>query len=88
VTLLEVPAELVQTALDLELAAGTVVAGTVGQTACVVLAGLYRAEQGIAERIRRPSNGRLPWPTIDPEKALPWIERMTGLSQSPPRRTG
>jgi exodeoxyribonuclease V alpha subunit len=80
VTLLEVPAELVQTALDLELAAGTVVADTVRQTVCVFLAGLYRAEQGIAERIRHLSNGRLPWPTIDPEKALPWIERKTGLS--------
>src|SRR5260221_5741470 len=43
VQLLEVPAELVQTALDLELAEGTVIAHTVGETACVFLAGLYRA---------------------------------------------
>src|SRR5258705_4948594 len=52
VELLEVPAELVQTALDLELAEGTVIADTVGETACIFLAGLYRAEQRIAERIR------------------------------------
>ena len=25
-------------------------------------------------------NGKLPWPYIDPEKALPWIEQKTGLS--------
>ena len=79
-TLLEVPAELVQTALDLELADGTVVADTVGETACIFLTSLYRAERVIAERIRCLANGRLPWPYIDPEKALPWIEQKTGLS--------
>ena len=79
-TLLGVPAELVQTALDLELAEGTVVANMVRETACIFLAGLYRAERVIAERIRCLANGVLPWPTIDPEKALPWIEQKTGLS--------
>ena len=79
-TLLEVPAELVQTALDLELTEGTVVADTVGETPCIFLTGLYRAERVIAERIRSLANGRLPWPYIDPEKALPWIEQKTGLS--------
>jgi exodeoxyribonuclease V alpha subunit len=79
-TLLEVPAELVQTALDLELAEGTVVADTVRETACVFLTSLYRAERVIAQRIRCLANGRLPWPYIDPEKALPWIEQKTGLS--------
>ena len=78
--LLEVPAELVQTALDLELTEGTVVADTVGETPCIFLTGLYRAERVIAERIRSLANGRLPWPYIDPEKALPWIEQKTGLS--------
>src|SRR5580704_8466249 len=80
VELLEVPAELVQTALDLELAERTVIADTVGETACIFLAGLYRAEQVIAERILRLANGTLPWPYIDPEKALPWVEQKTGLS--------
>ena len=80
VALLEVPGELVQTAMDLELAERTVIADTVGETACIFLAGLYRAEQVIAERILRLANGTLPWPYIDPEKALPWIEQKTGLS--------
>ena len=69
-----------QAALDLELAEGTVIAHTVGEKACIFLASLYRAEQVIAERIQRLSNGTLPWPYIDPEKALPWIEQKTGLS--------
>ena len=78
--LLEVPQELVRTALDLELAEGTVIADTVGETACIFLAGLYRAERMIAERLLRLANGTLPWPWIDPEKALPWIEQRPGLS--------
>jgi exodeoxyribonuclease V alpha subunit len=80
VELLEVPKELVQTALDLELAEGTVIADAVGDTPCVFLAGLHRAEKVIAERILHLANGPLPWPNIDPEKALPWIEQKTGLS--------
>ncbi len=51
-----------------------------GETACIFLAGLYRAERVVAERIRCLANGRLPWPYIDPEKALPWIEQKTGLA--------
>lgn len=80
VDLLEVPKELVLTALDLELAEGAVIADTVGETPCIFLGGLYRAEQVIAKRILRLSNGTLPWPYIDPDKALPWIEQKTGLS--------
>jgi exodeoxyribonuclease V alpha subunit len=80
VKLLEVPGELVQTALDLELSDGTVVADTVADTACIFLGGLYRAEQVIAERIRHLVKGVLPWSFIDPDKALPWIERKTGLT--------
>ena len=78
--LLEVEKELVLTALNLELADRTVVADTVGETACIFLGGLYRAEQIIAERLLLLINGKLPWPYIDPEKALPWIEQKTGLS--------
>ena len=71
--LLEVPQELIRTALDLELQEGTVVADRVGETPCVFLAGLYRAERTIAERLMRLANGTLPWPWIDPGKALPWV---------------
>jgi exodeoxyribonuclease V alpha subunit len=78
--LLEVPQGLVRTALDLELAEGTVIADRVGETPCVFLAGLYRAERMVAERLMRVANGILPWPWIDPEKALPWVEQRIGIS--------
>ncbi|MDE0456876.1 MAG: ATP-dependent RecD-like DNA helicase [Chromatiales bacterium] len=81
--LLEAPEDLVRTAIDEELAAGNVVADRVGETPCVFLAGLHRAERGIAERLHRIAAGPLPWPRIDADKALPWIERRTGLELAP-----
>ena len=83
VELLEIHKELVHAAVDLELAEGTVIADTVGETDCIFLAGLHRAEKVIAERLQSLANGRLPWPYIDPEKALPWIGQKTGLSLAP-----
>ena len=81
--LLDVPDDLVRAALDLELAEGTVVADTVAGTPCVFLGGLYRAERTIAEWLLKIAAGDLPWPDIDAEKALPWVERKTGLSLAP-----
>ncbi len=78
--LIEVPPALIAEALALELEAGEVIADTVEDRRCVFLAGLYRAEQGIAERLRALASGRPPWPEIDADKAVPWVEGKTGLS--------
>src|SRR5215217_3495348 len=78
--LLEVPAELVGTALALELEAGDVVADTLDGQGCVFLAGLHRAEREIAERLRRLAAGAPPWPAIDADRAIPWVEEKTGLT--------
>jgi exodeoxyribonuclease V alpha subunit len=78
--LLEVPCELIRTALDLELAEGTVVADRLGDIDCVFLAGLHRAERAIAERLLMLAGGKLPWPSIDAVKAVPWIEQRIGLT--------
>src|SRR5258706_11452627 len=69
-----------RTVLELELGDGTVVADRVGEEPCVFLAGLHRAERTIAERLTRLANGTLPWPWIDPDKALPWVEKRIGLA--------
>jgi exodeoxyribonuclease V alpha subunit len=78
-TLLEVDAALVESALADELAEGTVVETMLGETRCVFLARLFRAEQGIAERLLTLREGPLPWPRIDPDKAIPWVEGRIGL---------
>ena len=48
--LLEVPADLVETALGLELQDGTVIADDLDGRRCVFLAGLYHAEREIAAK--------------------------------------
>ena len=65
------------------------IADRVGETPCVFLTGLHRAERTIAERLLRLANGKLPWPWIDPDKALPWVEGRIGLAlaESPPSTT-
>ena len=77
--LLAIPAEIVDQALELELAQGAVVADTVEGRACVFLAGLYRAERAIAERLLRLLEGRPAWPAIDAAKAIPWVETKVGI---------
>ena len=72
--LLEIPASLIAEALDLELGAGELAADEVDGRRCIFLAGLHRAERAIGVRLRALQEGALPWPHIDPAKAVPWVE--------------
>jgi exodeoxyribonuclease V alpha subunit len=81
--LLEVPPELIGTALDFELAEGTVVADRVGEADCVFLAGLHRAERAIAERLLALREGGPPWGGIDAERAIAWVSAKVGLTLAP-----
>ena len=84
--LIGVGAGLIGDALQLELGDGELVADTVDDEPCVFLAGLYRSEQAIAERLRLLSRGRPPWPAIDAARAVPWVEGRTGLALAPSQR--
>jgi AAA domain len=50
--LLEIPAALIEEALDLELQAAEVVVDEVDGCRCIFLAGLHRSERAIADRLR------------------------------------
>lgn len=86
VKLLEIPDALVIEALKLELAGGAVIADTIDDQPCVFLAGLYRAEQSIVKRLRILGRGPPPWPKIDVDRAIPWVEAKTGLSLASSQR--
>lgn len=85
-TLIEVPAPLIEAALDHELAAGDVMADTVGERRCIFLTALYRAEREIADRLKDLSQGDTPWPVIDAARAIPWVEAKTGLALAESQR--
>jgi len=57
-----------------------VIADRVGETECAFLAGLYRAEQTIAERLIRIASSKFPWPPIDAVKAVAWVKKRSGLA--------
>jgi exodeoxyribonuclease V alpha subunit len=78
--LLEIAGSIVQEALDLELQAGEVVADEVEGRRCIFLAGLHRSERAIADRLRALQQGVLPWPHVDPAKAIPWVEGKVGVT--------
>ena len=84
--LLEVSADRLTAALALELQDGAVVADTVADRRCVFLAGLYRAEQDIAKQLRTLAVGTPPWPTIDVDKAIPWLEARGGITLAESQR--
>ena len=77
--LLEIPAPRIEAALGLELLDKEVVSDTVDGRQCIFLAGLYRAERVIAERLRALAKGAPPWSKIDPTKAIPWVENRAGI---------
>ncbi|VWX54030.1 ATP-dependent RecD-like DNA helicase [Novosphingobium sp. 9U] len=81
--LLEVPEPLIEQALEDELASGEVISGVTEGREVMFLAGLYRAEQSIADRLLGLREGLLPWPAINAEVAIPWVEGRTGLELSP-----
>ena len=78
--LLEVTAELVETAIRLDLEDGAVVADDLEGRRCVFLAALYRAEREIAGKLKTLAIRKPPWPNIDVHKAIPWVEQRTKLA--------
>lgn len=49
---------------------------------CIFPITLYRAENGIAKHIKRLLSEKIPWRTIEINKAIPWVEKKTGLALS------
>ena len=78
--LLEVTAELVETAIRLDLEDGAVVADDLEGRRCVFLAALYRAEREIAGKLKTLAVRKPPWPNIDVDKAIPWVEQRSWRS--------
>ena len=77
--LLEIPADLIADALQAELAEGNVTADTINDVPCIFLTGLYRTEQRIAGHLQRLAGSSPPWPPVNADKAIPWVEAETGL---------
>jgi exodeoxyribonuclease V alpha subunit len=70
---------LIQSALDLELAEGSVTADVLDAEPAIFLANLHRDERRIAAALQALAAGRPPWGAIDSAKAVPWVEQRLAL---------
>lgn len=78
--LLEVEPDIVEAALQAEIAEGTVVVDTAAGRECVFLAWLHSTERQLADGLRALAAGAPPWAGIDAGKALEWVERKLDLT--------
>lgn len=84
--LLEIPAPIVEDAIQAELAEQRLVAETIAGRPALLLAPLQRAERGVAGHVRRLIQDPPVWGAIDAAKALPWVEARTGQTLSDSQR--
>ena len=80
--LLEVDQALITHALILEIEQRNVIKDTIKTTECIFLGSLYASERGIVERLSALREGALPWPQIDADKAILWVEEKHSIALS------
>ncbi len=84
--LLEIDIPILEQAIIEEIAAENLVLEEIDGMPCLFLTALQRAEAGLASSIRRILDGIPPWPNIEHNKAIPWVEQKTGLELSPSQK--
>jgi len=84
--LLGIGVETVAQAIALEVADQNLVSETRNGECALFLKPLHRAETSVAKDLLRLRTGTPPWGPIDPDQAIPWVERQTGLSLSTSQR--
>jgi exodeoxyribonuclease V alpha subunit len=79
VKLLDIEQQVIEEAIDQELAEQIVIADTVDCIPSVFLASLYNAERSIVSQIMRLRSGTPPWSSVDTDKAIPWVEQKLAI---------
>src|SRR5262249_17490450 len=84
--LLEIDRPLLEEALAFETAEASVLVEPVADRPCVFLPYLRHAEDAIAHAVRRLQGGRPPWPGMDADKAIAWVENRLSVTLAPGQR--
>lgn len=82
VTLLEIAETVIVEAIENEVKHARLIAEKIGDVDCIFPRSLHHAEVEAAGHITRIKTGKLPWGEIDAAKAIPWVEKRTGLELS------
>jgi exodeoxyribonuclease V alpha subunit len=86
VQLLEIAQPVIEQAVQAEIAQENLVAEPINEKPALCLASLHRSELGVAQHIQRLIEGEPSWGAIDADRAIPWVEKRTGLSLSASQR--
>lgn len=84
--LLEVGDDIIEQALTQMLTSGSLLLEEIEGAPLIFLPHLRRAEEGIAIRIKRLTEGQPLYPSIDFDKAVAWCEQRTGKTLAPSQR--
>lgn len=85
--LLDIPESVISTAIDHEIDEGELIEADFPKEGCIYLASLYLSEKSIGRNLRTLAKGTPPWPSIDPEKAIPWVEKKLSYTCYKPTRS-
>jgi exodeoxyribonuclease V alpha subunit len=78
--LLNVSESIIATAIAAEVAAKELIQNFSNDNITLALKSFYQAEISVAKRLKYLlCGGSFPWGKIDPDKAMPWVEKQTGL---------
>ena len=80
IKLLEIPAEIIESAIAEEIEQKILYPDTVDKQPCVFMAPLYFAEHSIAAQIRRLQATVTTLPSFDADKAIPWVETRLSMA--------
>lgn len=84
--LLNIPASMISDAIDHEIEGGELIEDDFPKAESIYLPHLYNAEKNIGCNLTALSKSAPPWPHIDPQKAIPWVERKLNLTLAPSQR--
>jgi exodeoxyribonuclease V alpha subunit len=80
--LLEIPEDIIKTGIEQEILENQLVRDNINDVPCIYPISLYTAETRAAAQLKRLNTTHLPWGEIDVAKAIPNIEKKTGLELS------
>ena len=80
VELLDIPVEIIETAILEEVHQQGITADSIESEECLFIPSLYYYEKTIAERLKSLSQGTPSWDAINTSAAISWVEKKLGIS--------
>ena len=85
--LLDIPVEIIETAIAEELQEQGIMADTIAGEDCLFIPSLYYYEKSIALRLKALSQGVPSWGDIKADAAIPWVEKKLAITLAESQKT-